>query len=309
MPARKPTVVITYPFHPEVIQRELKPKARVILAPTRAKLLKALAQADGLITLLFDRVDEDLLAHAPKLRVVGNVAVGVNNIDLAACRQRKLTVVNTPKVLTRATAELTLTLLLAVAKRVPEGEALCRSGRFKGWAPDMLLGHELKGCHAVIVGAGRIGRETARLFRALGLTVEFISRDDAESSIQRKLRRAQVLSLHLPLNRQTHHWLSRARLRLLPRDAIVLNTARGPVIDEKALIQALQDRRIFGAGLDVYEREPEIPRALRRLSNVVLLPHLGSATEETRAAMASLAVQGVLGVLNGKRPWNTVRLK
>jgi lactate dehydrogenase-like 2-hydroxyacid dehydrogenase len=299
-------VVIAHPLAPHL--RKLLP-GKVTLATTPAALKRELAKADALVTLLTLRVDAKLLDQAPRLRVVGNIAVGVNNIDLAECARRGVKVVNTPRVLTRATAELTLALLLAAARRLPEGEALCRSGRFRGWAIDMLLGLELRGRHAVILGPGQIGRETARLFRALGISTEFISRRDTERQIATKLRRAQILSIHAPLTPETRHWLGARRLALLPRDAIVLNTARGPLVDEKALIRALKNRRVFAAGLDVYEHEPEIPRALRRLPNVVLLPHLGSATRETREAMARLAVTGVAQVLGGKRPWNLVKFR
>jgi glyoxylate reductase len=171
----------------------------------------------------------------------------------------------------------------------------------------MLLGLELKGRHAVLVGEGRIGKETEKLFRGIGLKTEWITRRDTSRSIQKKLARAQVLSLHVPLTPQTHHWLSRERIALLPPDAIVLNTTRGPVVDEKALTQALKKRTIFAAGLDVFEREPHIPRELRYLPNVVLLPHLGSATEEARRAMAHLVIHGILRLLGGKPAWNEVK--
>lgn len=305
----KPHVVITHPIHSEVIENELKPHARVTLARNRIELLSALRDADGLITLLSDPVNEEILSKAPRLKAVANYAVGINNIDLEACRKRGIRVTNTPKVLTRATAELNLALLLAAARRVPEGETLCRSGQFKGWAPDMLLGLELKGRRAVLVGKGRIGQETARLFQGIGLKVSWITRKDTEKTVRKKLAGAQVLSLHVPLTPETRHWLNAERLSCLPRDSIVLNTTRGPVVDEKALIECLRARRIFAAGLDVFENEPHIPPALRELPNVVLLPHLGSATEETRRAMARLAVSGVLGLLGGKRPWNEVKSK
>lgn len=304
----KPKIILTYPIQDEMIARELKPHANVLIAKSPSQLQALLKNADGLITLLSNRVDEALLSHAPRLRVVGNFAVGYDNIDLRACKTRGVRVVNTPKVLSRATAELTLALLLAAARRIPEGEELCRSGKFIGWAPKMLLGLELKGRNAVLVGKGRIGLETARLFRALGITVEWITRRDRETTIRAKMKRAQILSFHTSLNPSTRHWLDSKRMKFLPQDAILLNTSRGPVIDEQALIRALKSGKIFAAGLDVYEREPKIPAALRNLDNVVLLPHLGSATRETRAAMAKLVIQGVLGILSGKRPWNEVDL-
>jgi glyoxylate reductase len=305
--SRLPKVVLTYPFHPKAIREELEPHADVVVARSRSSLLKSLQDADALITLLSDRVDGALLAQAPRLRVVANYAVGIDNIDLKACAQAGVRVANTPEVLSRATAELALALLLAAARRIPEGEELCRTGRFEGWAPDMLLGLELRGRTAVLVGKGRIGKETARLFRGIGLRVEWITRRSSASEISRKLMKAQILSLHMPLKPETRHWLSRARLKLLPRDAIVINTTRGPTVDENALIEALEKRRIFAAGLDVFEQEPWIPPRLRKLPNAVLLPHLGSATEQTREAMARLAISGVLGILNGKHPWNEVK--
>ena len=167
----KPLVVLTSEFHPEVIRKKLRPQARVKIATSRSELMRALKNADGLISLIGDSVTGELLAHAPQLRVVGNYAVGYNNIDVRECHRRGIAVVNTPKVLTRATAELAATLLLAVARRVPEGEKMCRTGKFKGWAPEMLLGQLLEGRNAVIVGAGRIGLETAKIFKALGLSV------------------------------------------------------------------------------------------------------------------------------------------
>lgn len=308
--AHKPVIVLTYPIHREVIRKELAPHAIVRIARDRADLERKIVDADGLITRFFDRVDERLIAKAPRLRAVGNFAVGTDNIDLRACAARGIRVTNTPDVLTRATAELALALLLAAARRIPEGEAMCRTGEFErvgGWQPDMLLGLELKGRTAVLAGKGRIGQETGRLFKALGLKVLWITRLDDEASVARKLRQAQVLSLHFSLNPSTRHWLNTRRLALLPPDAIVINTTRGPVIDEKALIAALRNGRIFAAGLDVYEREPLIPPGLRKLRNAVLLPHLGSATGAAREQMARLAVAGVLGILGGKAPRNEVK--
>lgn len=306
-PSGRWKVVLTHPIHPAVMRERLARHARMVLATTPARLRRELRDADALLTLLSHRVDERLLASAPRLRVVGNYAAGLDNIDLAACARRGVKVVHTPRVLSRATAELALALLLAAARRVPEGEALCRRGAFRGWAPDLLLGRELRGKTALLLGRGRIGRETARLFRAVGLRIEWITRADSRAAIDRKLARADVLSLHCPLTAETHHWLDARRLGRLPRHAIVINTARGPVVDEAALIRALRSRRIFAAGLDVFEREPFIPPALRRLPNAVLLPHLGSATDETRRAMAELLVRGALQVLGGQRPANLVK--
>lgn len=299
-------VVLTHPLHTEIVRQELRPHAEVVLATTPTQLRRELASAHGLITLLSQPITPALLDQAPHLRVVGNYAVGVDNIDLGACAKRGIRVINTPGVLTRSTAELALTLLLGAARRAHEGLMLCQQRRFRGWAPDLLVGLELKGRHAVLVGRGRIGRETENLFRGVGLTTEWITRTDSAAVIAAKLSRAQVLSLHLPLSPATHHWLDSRRIALLPPDAIVINTARGAVIDETALISALKRRRIFAAGLDVFEHEPEIPAALAALPNAFLLPHLGSATVEARSAMAHLVIHGVLTVLRGKRPKNLV---
>ncbi len=304
----KPFVVMTHPIHLRMVAQFLKPHARVFLAKNRSQLLASIPRADALLCYLSDEIDQRLLERATRLRVIGNFAVGVNNIDLRACATRGVRVVNTPRVLTEATAELALALLLAVARRVPEGEKLCRTGGFRGWDPGLLLCLQLRGRTAVLVGRGRIGRATGALFQRMGLKISWIVSTDSRTAIDRKLRRAQILSLHVPLTPTTRHWLDRRKLSLLPSDAIVLNTSRGAAIDEKALIEVLKQKKIFGAGLDVFEHEPAIPASLRRLSNVVLLPHVGSATLETRAEMAQIMIEGVLSILNGGRPWNEVSL-
>jgi glyoxylate reductase len=303
----KPFIVLTHSFLPEVMKRELGPHARYRVARTRKELENLIVKADGLISQVTDPIDEALLSRAPQLKVVGNFGVGFNNIDVNACRAKKIRIVNTPDVLTRATAEIAVALLFAAARRIPEGEKLCRSGRFKGWTPTLLLGHELFGRTAVLVGPGRIGKETAKILRGIGMKVVFISRADSASLVRSKLKSADVLSLHLPLNPSTQHWLDSRKLALLPSNCIVINTTRGAVVDEQALIRALQTRRIFSAGLDVFEFEPKIPQALRNLPNVVLLPHLGSATETARDGMARLVTRGVLGILSGKPIANEVK--
>jgi glyoxylate reductase len=294
---KKPLVVLNYPHPKDLIDSILKPVARVSIATSNTIFKKQLKKADGLVTLLTTKVDEKLLVGAPKLKAVGNVAVGLDNVDLEACKKRNIAVFNTPKVLNRATAELTLALILSVARRIPEGENLVRSGRFKGWAPDLLLGQLLKGRRAVVVGKGQIGKEAGRLLNSFGIQVSFITKDDTPGAILSKLRKAQILTLHIPHQKQTHHWLDAKKIKHLPHDAIVINTSRGPVIEEKALIKALTNQKIFGAGLDVFENEPKVPLALRKLPNVTLLPHLGSSTLETRRAMAALAMKGVARVL------------
>ena len=305
----QPMVVLTHELPAHIVRKELDPHFRVKIASTPGQLKAALKTADGLVTLLTVAITKELLDGAPHLKAIGNVAVGFNNIDLKACAQRGIRVTNTPDVLTGATAELTLALLLAVAKRIPEGETLCREGKFKGWEYDMLLGQELKGRRAVILGRGSIGVAFSKLLLALGVQSEFITRGDSPASIAEKLSRAQIFSIHVPYSTETHHWLNAKRIAALPADAIVLNTARGPIVDETALIAALKAKKIFGAGLDVFEAEPKSPAALKALTNVVLLPHLGSATQSTREAMARLACSGVAAILMGKNPSNEVKLE
>lgn len=303
----KPTVLLYYPFFEDLVARHLRPHANVLIAGSGASLKKQLRSADALLTLVTTPVDSTLLHQAPRVRVIGNYGVGVNNIDFEACRAHNVKVCNTPGVLTQSTAELAMALLLAVARRIPEGESVCRANRFQGVLPDTLLGLQLQGRRATLVGQGRIGKKMGQLLRAFGVQVQFITREDSPPQVRRKLREAEILSLHCPLTSATTHWLNKDRLALLPPQAMVVNTARGPVIDEVALIEALRQGRLWGAGLDVYEQEPKIPLALRKLKNVVLLPHIGSATHESRRAMATLVMKGIVALLNGKSPSNRVQ--
>ncbi len=264
--------------------------------------------ADALVTLLADRVDVGVFSACPNLRVVANVAVGFDNIDLEAARSAGVWVTNTPDVLTDATADLTWALILAVARRVVEGDRLVRTGGFRGWRLDLLLGTGLQGKNLGIVGMGRIGRAVAARARGFGMRVlhhdpkELGAVDGAEpvAELEALLPRCHVLSLHCPLTPATRHLLHARTLRLLPRGAIVVNTSRGEVVDEAALVAALEEGHLGGVGLDVYEREPAVHPGLLGRDDVVLLPHLGSATVETRSAMASLAAENVLDVLEGR---------
>jgi glyoxylate reductase len=267
----------------------------------RGSLLQAARRSDALVTLLTDRVDRSILEAGKGLRIVANVAVGVDNIDVATATRLGILVTNTPGVLTEATADLTWALILAVARRVVEGDALVRTGRFRGWDFDLLRGMELRGKTLGIVGAGRIGRAAARRARGFGMKVLSHSRSKGVG-LRTLLKNSDVVSLHVPLTPSTRHLIGAAELRLMKSTAILINTARGPIVDEKALIDALRRRRIAGAGLDVYGREPAVPAALRRLANVVLLPHLGSATVETRRRMLDMAVANVKAALAGRRP-------
>jgi len=265
--------------------------------------------AEALICLLADRVDEQVFDRCGSLRVVANYAVGFNNIDCAAATRAGVWVTNTPDVLTDATADCAWTLLLAVSRRVLEGDRLVRSGGFTGWRPDLLLGAGLQGKTLGVVGFGRIGQAVARRGAVFGMEVVYHSPRPIDSplgvyqpDLDALLQQAHVVSLHCRLTPDTRRLLDRRRLGLMRPDAIVINTSRGEVVDEAALAAALAAGRLAGAGLDVYEEEPTVHRALLGLENVVLLPHVGSATREARAAMTELAVDNVLAVLAGRRP-------
>lgn len=269
------------------------------------ELVPEVTGADGIVAMLTVRVDDGLLdAAGPQLRVVANYAVGVNNVDLEAARRRGVVVANTPDVLTRATAELALTLMLSLLRRVVEGDRFVRARRPWQFSLEFMLGESLDGKVLGIVGPGRIGRETARLGEAFGMRPVFAGRGDP---LEPLLREADVVSLHCPLTPETHHLVGERELALMKSTAVLVNTARGPIVDEGALARALREGVIAGAGLDVYEREPEVEGALLGLDNVVLAPHLGSATRETRVAMGMLCVEALRAVLlEGRRPANAV---
>ena len=253
----------------------------------------------GLICVLTDRVDDALLSAGNALKVVSNIAVGYDNIDVAAARARGIVVTNTPDVLTEATAELTWALILAAARRVAEGDRLVRRGGWKGWTLDFMLGTELRGKQLGIIGRGRIGRAVAAKASAFGMTAVFARQD---MSVDELLVSSDVISINTSLRADTRHLVDRRALMRMKRSAILVNTARGAVVDEEALAWALQERLIAAAALDVYEREPIVNEALLGMENVVLAPHLGSATRETRTAMIDLAVRNAIAVVHGEPP-------
>jgi glyoxylate reductase len=258
-----------------------------------------LHDADALICLLLDRIDAAVLARAPQLRIVANCAVGFDNVDLAAAAARGIAVTNTPEVLTEATAELTWALILAAARRLGEGERLVRSGTWEGWRLDQLIGVGLAGKTLGIVGMGRIGTAVARRAAAFGMHVIGGRGDDL-------FARADVVSLHCPLNAETRRLVDARRLALMKPTAILVNTARGGMIDEDALVDALEAGRLFAAALDVFEGEPAVHPRLRSCARVVLAPHIGSATTEARTQMAQLCADAVKAMLSGQRPKNLV---
>jgi glyoxylate reductase len=268
----------------------------------------------ALVCMLTDRVDQALLdAAGPSLRIVANVAVGVDNIDRRAARDRGIVVTNTPDVLTNAVAEFTWALILAVTRRLVEADRFVRAGRWTGWSPDLFNGAELAGKRLGIVGAGRIGRAVAARAPAFGMDVVFTRRGEVSEvdgrpalSLDEVLVTSDVVSLHTPLTPGTRHLIDRRALARMKPSAVLVNTSRGPVVDEEALTAALEAGALTGAALDVFEREPVVPERLLRLENVVLAPHIGSSTRETRAAMAELAARNVVRVLRGQRPLTPV---
>jgi glyoxylate reductase len=292
---------------------ELRNDERTEAIP-RADLLALVSGADAILTLLHDRVDEELLeAAGPQLRCVANVAVGYDNVDVAAAARRGVVVTNTPGVLDDATADLTMALILAATRRVAEGDRLIRAGREWTWGMSFMLGSGLRGKLLGIVGLGGIGRRVAERARAFGMEIAYHQRSQAPAEVEaalgakrmpfgQLLENADVLSLHCPLTAETHHLIGEAQLDSMKRSAVLVNAARGPVVDEQALAEALAAGEIAGAGLDVYEREPRVEPALPALENVVLSPHLGSATVETRTAMAELAARNAISVLRGEGP-------
>jgi len=289
--------------------------------PTRDELLAGLHGKQALLCLLTERIDADVLDAAPDLRIVANLAVGYDNIDVAAATARGVVVTNTPDVLTEATAELTWALILAAARRIVEGDRLVRTNQWKGWSPTQLVGVSLTGKTLGIFGMGKIGAAVARRARGFAMPVVYTNRTpnaavEAEVGARRVtfgelLERSDVLTIHAPLTPETRHVIDEAALSRLRPGAILVNTARGPLVDEAALVAALRASRLAAAGLDVFEREPELERGLTELDSVVLLPHLGSATAEARGAMVELCCQNIIAVLGGEpavTPLNQVPL-
>lgn len=282
----------------------------------RADLLALVSGAEAVLSLLHDRVDEELLdAAGPGLRCVANVAVGYDNVDVAAAERRGVVVTNTPGVLDDATADLTMALILAATRRLAEGDRLVRTGEPWSWGMGFMLGSSLRGKRLGIVGLGGIGTRVAERARAFGMEIAYHSRQPspAEAALEAErltlpelLAGSDVLSLHCPLTAETRHLIGAAELAAMKPSAVLVNAARGPIVDEAALAAALAEGRIAAAGLDVFEREPEVEPGLLRLDNVVLTPHLGSATVETRTAMAELAARNAISVLRGQGPLTPV---
>jgi glyoxylate reductase len=318
----KPAVLITRRVPASVIAR-LEAACEVDLyagagAMPAGDLKARLAGKQALMCLLTDRIDGAVLDAAPGLRIVANIAVGYDNVDCAAARRRGVVVTNTPDVLTEATADFTWGLILAATRRIAEGERLLRRGEWKGWALDFMLGTDLRGKRLGIVGMGRIGVAVAARAGAFGMEVVYTTLGSdpvaagpngerfARVGFDELLTTSDVITLHVPLTPETTHLVDRRAILRMKRQAYLVNTSRGPVIDEEALAWALGERLLAGAALDVYEREPIVHPGLLGLENVVLAPHLGSASIETRTAMADLAARNVLAVLGGGPPLTPV---
>jgi glyoxylate reductase len=318
----KPKVLVTHELLPEAMEY-LRGQADVEVGTSNVQLahqdlLAKMSDKEGLLPLLVDLIDRKVIDRAPRLRIIANCAAGYNNIDLEYARQKGILVTNTPGVLTESTAELTVALILAVLRRIPQADRYTREKKFKGWALDFWLGKDLAGAKLGIVGLGRIGRAVAARASALGAEILYHDPERAAADVEKSLkatflpledllRAADVVSIHAALTPETHHLLSRERLAMMKRDAVLINVARGQIVDEKALAEALAGGRLWGAGLDVYEREPEIEEKLLSLDNVVLLPHIGSATYATRLRIAMTAARNLAQGLRGETPENIIK--
>jgi len=281
----------------------------------RGAYLDEAAQADALVSLLSDRIDRELLQRCRRLRIVANYAVGFNNVDLAAADELGVWVTNTPDAVTDATAECAIGLLLAAARRIPEAEAALRAGKFEGWTPTHFLGAQLSGGTLGIVGMGRIGRAVARRARAFELRILYADHQRSSEadalgarhvSLDELLRESDFVTLHCLLNEETRHLIDAAALAKMRKGAILVNTARGPVVDEAALAESLHEGHLGAAGIDVYEEEPKVHPRLLSAPRAVLAPHLGTSTLRTRVAMAEMALGDVLRVLEDKAPLHPV---
>lgn len=279
---------------------------------TREELLKAIADKDAVLTQLVDKVDSEFFDHAPNVKIVANYAVGFDNIDIEEATRRGVYVTNTPDVLTNATAELAWALLFAAARRIVEADKFMRGGHYKGWGPMLFLGKGVTGKTLGVIGAGRIGQAFARMSKGFNMKILYYDFERKESfekemgaqfvPLDELLKEADFISIHVPLTPQTKHLIGEREFSLMKPSAILINTARGPIVDEKALVKALKEKKIYAAGLDVYEREPEFEPELAELDNVVMLPHIGSATEESRLDMAMLAANNIVDFIEGRIP-------
>jgi len=292
---------------------EINPYDRLL---TKEEIIKGLKGKDGLLCLLTDNIDKEVIDSEPKLKMIANYAVGFDNIDIKVATAKGIPVSNTPGVLTDATSDMAWALLFSVARRMVEGDKFTRSGRFKGWSPMLMLGQDISNKTLGVIGVGRIGAAFALKSKGFKMNVLYTDSrinktlenelDAKKVDLSTLLRESDFISIHVTLNKTTHHMISEKELKMMKKNAILINTSRGPVVDEKALVKALQEKWIFGAGLDVYEHEPKISKQLIKLQNVVLQPHSASATIESRTNMAIIAAKNLIAGLKGKIPPNCV---
>jgi len=319
MALKKPLVIVTRKL-PDVIETRMMelfdPRLNLDDHPlTPQELIAAVQQADVLVPTVTDRIDAALLQHAgPRLKLIASFGTGVDHIDAAAARAKGITVTNTPGVLTEDTADMTMALILALARRLVEGERLVREGRWQGWGPTLMLGHRLGGRRLGIIGMGRIGQAVARRARGFGLSIHYHNRRRVPEAVEQELEatywesldqmlaRMDIVSVNCPHTPATFHLLSARRLKLLRRECLIVNTARGEIIDEDELTRMLVAGEIAGAGLDVFEHEPAVNPKLLKLQNVVLLPHMGSATLEGRIGMGEKVIINIKTFTDGHRP-------
>lgn len=285
---------------------------------TKDEFIERIRDKDGVLCTLVDSVDKDTMEAAPKVKIFANYAVGYNNIDIAEAQKRGVIVTNTPGVLTDTTADLAFSLLMAVSRRIIEADEYTRAGKFKEWSPTLFLGQDIFNKTLGIIGAGRIGKTLAKRGMGFDMKVLYYNRKrdmEFEKEYNAKwveldalLRESDFVSIHVPLTKETRHMIGEREFKLMKSTSILINTARGPVVDEKALVKALKQGDIWGAGLDVFENEPEIEEELKKLKNVVLLPHIGSASIETRTNMGLMAARNIIEVLEGRKPINPVNI-
>jgi len=317
----KPKVLVTHRLLPEAIEY-LEEHVDFDIGTQEAflpkeDLLRKVKDKEGILPLLTASIDKDVMDAAPALKIIANCAVGYDNIDIKYARKKGIMVTNTPGVLTETTADLTWALILAVARQIPQADTFARAKKYKGWELDLFLGKEITGKCLGIIGMGRIGKAVAQRAQAFQMKVIYtdpkvLLKEDRQKykascvPLDELLSTADIITVHTTLNPQAFHLISRERLRLMKKDAILVNVSRGPVVDELALAEALENGQIWAAGLDVYEREPEIEENLISRDNVVLLPHIGSATYETRLKMAIMAAKNLVQGLSGQKPDNLV---
>ena len=317
----KPAILSTRPLFPAartILDQHFdvdywKPSERI----SREELLKRVADKEGLVCLLTEKVDDELLTGAPKLRIASTVSVGYDNIDVAACTKHKVVATNTPGVLDDTTADFAWTLLMAIARRLLEGDAWMRSGTWPGWDLDQLVGGDIWGKTLGVLGFGRIGRGVARRAQGFEMRVLYSDAVRASAEVEKELnaefvdrdrlfRESDFISVHVPLLPDTRHLISKDNLEKMKRTAFLVNTSRGPVVDEAALAEALENKKIAGAALDVFEHEPKVNPALLMRKDVILTPHIASASVETRTKMAVMAANNVVALFEGRRPPNAL---